>query len=150
MVEVGGRSISWADLFTRVRDTGAGLVAAGVRPGDRVALLVPPSIELTVSLYAVWRAGAVIVVVDRGLGVRGMGRALRSARVDHLIADTPGLLAARPMRVPGTRIATRAAVSTAVSRLAGVSQNLPGLAELGREGVCRPPREGSRMPTKPP
>ncbi|MET0864362.1 MAG: alpha/beta fold hydrolase [Nakamurella sp.] len=131
VVEVGGRSISWAELFTRVRDTGAGLVAAGVKPGDRVALLVPPSIELTVSLYAVWRAGGVIVVVDKGLGLRGMGRALRSARVDHLIADTPGLLAAGPMRVPGGRIATRT-ISAAVSRLAHVRHTLPELAALGR------------------
>ena len=102
VVEVGGRSISWAELHARVRDTAAGLAAAGVRPGDRVALLVPPSIELTVALYAVWQAGGVIVVVDRGLGLRGMGRALRSAKIDHLVADTAGLLASRPMRVPGT------------------------------------------------
>jgi acyl-CoA synthetase (AMP-forming)/AMP-acid ligase II/pimeloyl-ACP methyl ester carboxylesterase len=132
VVEVGGRSISWADLHARVRDTAAGLVAAGVRPGDRVALLVPPSIELTVALYAVWQAGGVIVVVDRGLGLRGMGRALRSAKVDHLVADTAGLLASRPMRVPGTRIAVRE-VPSVVRRLATVRHTMTGLALLGRD-----------------
>lgn len=130
VVEVGGRSISWADLYRRVRDTAAGLTASGVKPGDRVALLVPPSIELTVALYSVWRAGGVIVVVDRGLGLRGMGRALRSARIDHLIADTPGLLAAGPMRVPGSRIATRE-VSAAVARATRVAHTMPGLERLG-------------------
>ena len=93
---------------------------------------MPPSIELTVSLYAVWRAGGVIVVVDKGLGLRGMGRALRSARVDHLIADTPGLLAAGPMRVPGRRIATRAVVRGGDAELAQVRHTLPELAALGR------------------
>ncbi|MEP6561161.1 MAG: alpha/beta fold hydrolase, partial [Nakamurella sp.] len=141
VVEVGGRSISWAELFTRVRDTGSGLVAAGLRPGDRVALLVPPSIELTVSLYAVWWAGGVIVVVDKGLGLRGMGRALRSARVDHLIADTAGLLAAGPMRVPGRRIATRA-VSSAVARVARVRHTVPELAELGSSLGFPAPADG--------
>ena len=126
---MGGRSISWAELHTRVRDTAAGLAAAGVRPGDRVALLVPPSIELTVALYAVWQAGGVIVVVDKGLGLRGMGRALRSARVDHLIADTAGLLAAGPMRVPGTRIADPRGRPAALRRLARVRAHL---ARAGR------------------
>ena len=141
VVEVGGRSISWAQLHARVRDTAAGLAAAGLRPGDRVALLVPPSIELTVALYAVWRAGGVIVVVDKGLGLRGMGRALRSARIDHLIADTAGLLAAGPLRVPGTRIATRD-VSAALSRLAKVDRTMPGLARTGRDLDCPPEADG--------
>ncbi len=131
VVEVGGRSISWAELADRVGDTAAGLTAAGVRPGDRVALLVPPSIELTVALYAVWAAGAVIVVVDRGLGLTGMGRALRSARVDHLIADTAGLLASRPMRVPGTRIAVRD-VPRPVRRLGRVNHTIAALVRSGR------------------
>ena len=129
------RSISWAELAGRVRNTAAGLAAAGVRPGDRVALLVPPSIELTVALYAVWQAGGVIVVVDKGLGLRGMGRALRSARIDHLIADTPGLLAAGPMRVPGNRIATRE-VSRSLRRIARVAHTMPTLASAGRDLPC--------------
>jgi acyl-CoA synthetase (AMP-forming)/AMP-acid ligase II/pimeloyl-ACP methyl ester carboxylesterase len=137
VVEMSGRSISWADLHARVRDTAAGLAAAGVRPGDRVALLVPPSIELTVALYAVWQAGGVIVVVDRGLGLRGMGRALRSAKVDHLVADTAGLLASRPMRVPGTRIAIRE-LSAALRRAGRVAHTLPALAASGRHLPCPP------------
>ena len=141
VVEVSGRSISWADLHARVRDTAAGLAAAGVGPGDRVALLVPPSIELTVALYAVWQAGGVIVVVDRGLGLRGMGRALRSAKVDHLVADTAGLLASRPMRVPGTRIAVRE-VPSVVRRLARVRHTMTGLALLGRD-LPSPPESGA-------
>ena len=32
-------------------------------------------------VYAVWRAGGVVVVADKGLGLRGMRRALRSASV---------------------------------------------------------------------
>ena len=107
VVEVGGASITWVELHRRVCATAAGLTRAGVEPGDRVALLIPPSIDLTVALYAVWQAGAVIVVADKGLGLRGMGRALRSARLDHLISETTGLVAAGVMRLPGTRIAVR-------------------------------------------
>ncbi len=134
VVGAGGVSISWADLHRRVEAIAAGLADAGVRPGHRVALLVPPSIDLTVALYAVWRAGAVIVVADKGLGVRGMGRALRSAQLDHLIADTAGLLAAGPLRLPGTRIAVRPP-SAIVARLSGTRTSL---VELERRGAALP------------
>jgi non-ribosomal peptide synthetase component F len=104
-VEVGGARVSWALLDRRVRELAAGLAASGVRPGNRVALLVPPSADLTALVYAIWRAGAVIVVADKGLGVRGMGRALRGASVDWVVGTTQGLLAARAMRLPGRRLA---------------------------------------------
>ncbi len=128
--EMGGRSITWRELSSRVDDVSAGLTAAGVRPGDRIALLVPPSIELTVALYAVWRAGGVIVVADRGLGVRGMGRALRGAKLDHLVADTAGLLASRWMRLPGRRFAVQDR-SAAIRRLGLVDRTFDELAAVG-------------------
>lgn len=130
VVETAGASLSWAQLHRRVEAIAAGLAGAGVRPGDRVALLVPPSIDLTVALYAVWRAGAVIVVADKGLGLAGMGRALRSAQLDHVIADTAGLLAAGPMRLPGTRIAVRPP-SALLARISGARTSLQQLEIRG-------------------
>ena len=103
IAEVGGAAISWAELDRRVRQAAAALVAGGVTPGQRIALLIPPSIELTVAVYAAWRAGAVIVVADKGLGLRGMGRALRSASLDHVLGSAQGLAAATAMRLPGAR-----------------------------------------------
>ena len=61
-----------------------------MRPGDRVALLVPPGADLTAAVYACWRVGAVIVVADAGLGLRGLAHALRSARPDHVIGIRQG------------------------------------------------------------
>jgi len=121
VVEVGGVHVSWAQLHHRVTAMAGGLVKAGVRPGQRVALLVPPGADLTATVYAVWRAGGVIVVADRGLGLRSMGRALRGASVDHVIGTARGLAAARVMRLPGTRIGTRA--------LPGVGFDLPEVAD---------------------
>jgi acyl-CoA synthetase (AMP-forming)/AMP-acid ligase II/pimeloyl-ACP methyl ester carboxylesterase len=135
--EVGGASITWKELHARVAAIGAGMAAAGIGAGTRVALLVPPSIELTVALYSVWRAGGVIVVADRGLGVRGMGRALRSARIDYLIGDHLGLLAALAMRLPGNRIAVRDLPASIMART-GVALSLPGLARSGA-GLATPP-----------
>lgn len=103
IAEVGGARISWAELDRRVRQAAAALRAGGVAPGQRLALLIPPSIELTVAVYAGWRVGAVLVVADKGLGLRGMGRALRGASLDHVLGTTQGLAASAAMRLPGTR-----------------------------------------------
>lgn len=103
VAEVGGASVTWAQLRDRVAAAAARLAEAGVAPGHRVALMVPPSIELTVCVYAAWQAGASIVVADKGLGVRALGRALRSAEPDHVIGGAAGLAAARAMRIPGQR-----------------------------------------------
>ncbi|MDX6324380.1 MAG: cis-3-alkyl-4-acyloxetan-2-one decarboxylase / olefin beta-lactone synthetase [Nocardioidaceae bacterium] len=131
VVELGGATLSWQQLHSRVRDLAAGLAASGVRPGDRVALLVPPSAELTAAVYAVWRAGAVVVVVDRGLGFTGMRRALRGAAVDHVIGGAVGLAAARAMGLPGTRIAV-----SSLDRIAATGRGLPPPPEPSPDQEC--------------
>jgi olefin beta-lactone synthetase len=131
VVEVGGTTTSWAQLARRVDELAAGLAIAGVRPGHRVALLVPPSADLTAAVYAVWRAGAVIVVADKGLGFSGMRRALRGAAVDHVIGSGQGLIAARLMRLPGSRIAA-SGMRVKGRRALGAEHDLTELATLGR------------------
>ncbi len=138
VVEVGGTTMSWAQLARRVDELAAGLAIAGVRPGHRVALLVPPSADLTAAVYAVWRAGAVIVVADKGLGFSGMRRALRGAAVDHVIGSGQGLIAARLMRLPGSRIAA-SGMRVRGRRALGAEHDLTQLATLGRttpSAVC--------------
>lgn len=99
-----GRRMTFAQLEDDIAAVAAGLAADSIRPGQRVAMLVPPGIDLTVALYACWRIGAVVVVADAGLGARGMGRALRGAGVDHVIGIGKGLVAVAALRVPGRRI----------------------------------------------
>jgi len=96
--------LSFAALEDRIATAAARLQQAGVRPGHRVALLVPPGLDLTVALYACWRAGAVIVVADQGLGLRGLFAALRAAGPDHVIGTRRTLAAARAGRLPGRPI----------------------------------------------
>lgn len=131
VMSVRGTTVSWAALARRVTELAAGLAEAGVRPGDRVGLLVEPSADLTSVVYAVWRAGAVVVVADKGLGFAGMRRALRGASIDHLVAGRAGLVAARAMGLPGSRIAVRP-LPASTRRLLGVDHDLDELARRGR------------------
>ncbi|GAA5122110.1 alpha/beta fold hydrolase [Alloalcanivorax gelatiniphagus] len=133
-----GTTVSWAALSQRVNELAAGLASAGVRPGNRVGLLVEPSADLTSVVYAVWRAGAVVVVADKGLGFTGMRRALRGADLDHLVGGRAGLAAARAMGLPGSRIAAHP-LPAAARRLLGVDHDLDELARRGRTAVAPTP-----------
>ena len=83
----GGPSLSFAALAQRVAGLAQGLAGAGVVPGDRVALLAPEPPDFIAAAYACWIIGAVTVVVDRGLGLGGLRRALRSAE-PHWVLGT--------------------------------------------------------------
>ena len=100
----GGPSLSFAALARRVADLAQGLRDAGVSPGDRVALLAPEPPDFIAAAYACWVIGAVTVVVDRGLGMGGLHRALRSAEPRWLLGTRKTLGVARLLRwVPTAR-----------------------------------------------
>jgi len=144
VVEMGAEgvkaSISFADLDRTVRMVAAGLAAHGVRKGDRVALLVPPGIDLTVALYACWLIGAVVVVADAGLGARGIGQALKSADPDYLVGIPRALGAARALMWPGRRISAKRMPSASMRAL-GVETTLPQLQAIGETSPSpEPPR----------
>jgi acyl-coenzyme A synthetase/AMP-(fatty) acid ligase/pimeloyl-ACP methyl ester carboxylesterase len=131
------RRVSWRSLSGRVRQIAAGLASIGVEKGDRVSLLVPPGADLTAVLYACLRIGAIVVVADAGLGLKGLTRAVRGARPDYVIGAPPGLAAARVLGWPGIRISTARYRATAAAALQ-VSHSLAELVELGR-GAPLPP-----------
>lgn len=56
-----GRSLTYAELDKDVRRAAAGLKAFGVRPGDRVAIMLPNCPQHVVAYYAVLMLGAVVV-----------------------------------------------------------------------------------------
>lgn len=99
--------VTWERLASVVDSVACGLQEIGVRPGDRVSLMVPPGRDLTAILYACLRLGAIGVVADAGLGVAGMTRAVRAARPQWIIGELPGLSVARVQSWPGRRISVR-------------------------------------------
>jgi olefin beta-lactone synthetase len=120
------RRLDFTDFAELVERTARALAGFGVRPGDRVALMVPPGIDLAVSLFACWQTGAVIVLIDAGLGPRGMSAAITTANPDHLIGIPKALTAARAMRWPGRPICT-IELGGARRRALGVEADLPSL-----------------------
>lgn len=124
------RVVSWQLLSRRVEEMAAGLHTVGVRRGDRVSLLVQPGADLTAVLYACLRIGAVVVVADAGLGLRGLTRAVRGAGPQHVIGQLPGLTAARALGWPGQRISTEP-LSRPTAKALGVAYSLHQIVDLG-------------------
>ncbi|MET0724826.1 MAG: alpha/beta fold hydrolase [Leifsonia sp.] len=134
------RRVSWELLSRRVHQLARGLVAVGVEPGHRVSLLVPPSADLTAVVYACLRIGAIVVVADAGLGVRGLSRAVRGARPDHVISEVPGLIVARAFGWPGQRISV-ATLPSASARALGVVHSLAEVIQAGERRAAVLPAE---------
>jgi acyl-coenzyme A synthetase/AMP-(fatty) acid ligase len=128
--ETPARSIKFSELAGDMERLARGLAASGVARGDRIALLVPPGIDLTAVLYACWRIGAVAVIADAGLGAAGMTKALKSAAPDYLVGITRALGAARSLRWPGKRIAVTS-LSPLQRRSLGVWSSLDELRTTG-------------------
>lgn len=125
------REISWGMLSARIDDIASGMLAHGIRPGERIVLLVPPGADLTAILYACLRIGVVAVVADAGLGVDGLTRAVIGSHPDHVIGVEKALLAARALGWPGRRIAVER-LPTIDRRLLGVDTAVTLLAAEGR------------------
>ncbi|RLZ03301.1 hydrolase [Kocuria tytonicola] len=122
------RSVSWRQLSADVDRLAVALLRTGVRPGDRVNLMVPPGSLLTTLIYACLRIGAVIVVADQGLGRKGLTRALRGSSPRWFIGIRKALVGARALGWPGTRIAADA-MDPVSKKLLGVSHTVAELMD---------------------
>lgn len=64
--------ISYKELYNRVANFKSFLESKSIQKGDKVLLLVPMSIELYVSLIAIWSIGAIPCFMDAGFIKNGM------------------------------------------------------------------------------
>jgi acyl-CoA synthetase (AMP-forming)/AMP-acid ligase II len=62
-----------------------GLAIRGVGRGMRTVLMVPPSLEFFALTFALFKLGAVLVLIDPGMGVRHLGRCLGEAEPEAFI-----------------------------------------------------------------
>ncbi len=79
---------SAAEFHGLVRDIAKGLMASGVRAGDRVALMSRTRYEWTVIDYAIWYAGAVTVPIYETSALEQVQWILRDSGAVALIVET--------------------------------------------------------------
>lgn len=100
----GRRTLTYAEMSALANRIGNGLVSLGVRPGERVGMLLPNTLELIPTQHGIWKAGAVLVqmptraaaaVHRANLAQTGATTLIYHARFDavaaEVAADLPGL-----------------------------------------------------------
>ncbi|MEV0335035.1 long-chain fatty acid--CoA ligase [Nocardia sp. NPDC050717] len=118
----GETRITFAELWRQAREQAGALIARGVRPGDRVALLCPNTADFPRAYFAILAAGATVVPVHLLLTAPEMEYVLRDSGASLLIchpvvADT-GAAAARAAGIDSVEPAALAgeAIPAFVSR----------------------------------
>src|SRR4051794_12153944 len=81
------RTLTYAELRTRVETVAKALRASGVRPGDRVAYLAPNTVELLIAHFAVPLAGAVLVAINTRLAPAEIEYICAHAEPKMLVVD---------------------------------------------------------------
>ena len=60
---------SFEELEDLVDRLAAGLIRLGIHPGQRLVLMVRPGVEFLALTFALFRAGAIVVLIDPGMGL---------------------------------------------------------------------------------
>ena len=81
--------VTHAQFAAEVREVAKGLVAGGVRAGDRVGLLAKTRYEWTVCDFAIWTAGAVVVPVYETSSPDQVAWILADSGARAIIVETP-------------------------------------------------------------
>ncbi|HEU4394911.1 MAG TPA: fatty acid CoA ligase family protein [Planctomycetota bacterium] len=127
----GGRTVSYRDLDADSGRIARGLAALGVAPGTRVALLVPPGPDFFPLVFGLFKAAAVPVVVDPGMGIARMRTCLAEAAPGAFVGTTKAHLARVLLGLGGGTVRVKVGVGTTLG-LGGTS--LDGVRRLGGDG----------------
>ncbi|MEU8376613.1 non-ribosomal peptide synthase/polyketide synthase [Micromonospora sp. NPDC048894] len=111
-------TLTYRELHDRADALAARLVAAGVEPGEFVAIALPRTADLLVSVLAVLRCGAAYVPIDTGFP---------ADRADYMLADAGPVLLLTDRTVELDHPVTRLYVEdTTVTGTAPVRVDVPG------------------------
>ncbi|MCA0146743.1 class I adenylate-forming enzyme family protein [Blastococcus sp. LR1] len=87
IVELGGASITYAELWDCARRVAGGLRNNGVNPGDRVAINLPNGLDWVLAFWGGHLVGAVVVP---------MNTRLSEAEADYILADCAAAYVVKP------------------------------------------------------
>ncbi len=84
----GDETLTWREFHERLCQVANGLRADGLKPGDRVAVLMDNSTEMALALFGVIVAGGVTVPLNTLVADAGLATMIRDAQARAVIAST--------------------------------------------------------------
>lgn len=116
-----GGQLSYAELNRRSDAIASGLSSVGISRGVHTALMVRPGLDLFSLAFALFKCGAIPVLIDPGIGLKNMKSCLDKARPEAFIGIGVAHLARKLLRW----------APDSISRLVTVGQPLlPGTIKL--------------------
>ena len=110
--KTGGRyrRFTFSELDRGRQDFAARLRGAGIGRSDRVMLMVRPSMEFIALTFALFSIGAVVILIDPGMGYRNLLRCIQSVKPDILIGIPKAVLFSRLFAGPFATVRKRICV----------------------------------------
>lgn len=108
---------TFAELHSDTASYCAFLRGQGICPGDRVMLMVKPSKEFVCLSFALFAIGAVVILIDPGMGYRNLLRCIGSVKPAVLIGIPKAQLFSRFFRTPFVTLRRRICVGRALGLL---------------------------------
>ena len=119
----GGRiryaSRSFAELEASANRAASYFASQGIKRGSRTLLMVKPGLPLIEICFALFKRGAVPVVLDPGMGLRGFLRCVRHTRPEALIGIPLATVISRLFGSSFASVKTRVTVSGSWARKVG-------------------------------
>jgi acyl-CoA synthetase (AMP-forming)/AMP-acid ligase II len=113
-------SLTFAQLLEETGAWCGRLRAKGVRRGDRVLVMVRPGLPLVASAFALFKVGAVPVIIDPGMGLRSFLACVERSRPRALVGIPLAQAVSRVFRRTFRSVEARVSVSGSLTaRLAG-------------------------------
>lgn len=126
-----GGSLTYKQLDDRSTRIARGLDQVGIGRGVRTALMVQPGLDLFALAFALFKCGAVPVLIDPGIGIKNMKSCLERSRPEAFVGITKAHLA---RVVLGWGKATVKQLVTVGPRLFWGGRSLDQIEQLGAAG----------------
>jgi len=127
------RRVTFAEIAADVERIARGIEQLGIRPGTRLALLVKPGVEFVALVFALLRAGVVIVLIDPGMGRKNLIRCLSESEPEGFVAIPLAMAATKIYRRNFPKVRWNITVGR---RFGWSGSTLDEVRELGRKHVA--------------
>lgn len=129
--------LSYRELDALAAEYAAGLGEVGIARGDRVVLMVPPSLPFFALVFGMFEAGVVPVVLDPGMGPERLGKCLARAEPSAFIGIPRAHVARRALGWGKASIRTNVVVGSFPRVFGSGGGRAVSLEELRLRGARR-------------
>ena len=121
-------SVTYSDLNELSDNYAHGLIEYGIGRGIRTALMLTPGLDFFAMFFALFKAGAIPVLIDPGIGIKPLKTCLAEARPEAFIGVTKAQIARKLLGwAPAVKLVTSG------PKLGGGGLNTKHLQKLGQK-----------------